>query len=78
MDVLPFSVDAVYGVQQIIDLATIYTMVGEYDLAVDQIEYLLTVPSWISTSWFDWDIHFAPLKTFPRYQDLISKYGISQ
>jgi hypothetical protein len=53
-------------------------MVGEFDLAMDQLEYLLTVPSWISTSWLDWDIHFAPLKTHTRYQELISKYGIPQ
>ena len=78
VELLPMSVDAVYGVQQIIDLATIYTMVGEPDLAMDQLEYLLKVPSWISSSWLDWDIHFAPLKTHPRYPELISKYGTSR
>ena len=78
VELLPMSVDAVYGVEHIIDLATIYTMVGEPDLAMDQLEFLLKVPSWISSSWLDWDIHFAPLKTHPRYRDLISKYGIRQ
>jgi hypothetical protein len=72
------AVDAVYGIQYLIDLAVIYTMVGEPDLAMDQLEYLLTVPSWISTSWFDWDIHFVSLKTNPRYQEFIAKYGIVQ
>ena len=78
VELLPMSVDAVYGPQHVIDLATIYTMVGEPDLAMDQLEYLLKVPSWISSSWLSWDIHFAPLKSHPRYQELISKYGISQ
>jgi TolB-like protein/Flp pilus assembly protein TadD len=75
---LPMSLDAVYGIQPIIDLAVIYTKVGEPDLALEQFEYLLTVPSWMSTTWFDWDIRFAPLKTHPKYQELISKYQIGQ
>lgn len=78
VDLLPIAVNAVYGVSSISDLATIYTMVGEPDLAMDLLEYLLTVPSWISTTWIDWDIRFAPLKTHPRYQELISKYEIGQ
>jgi len=78
VELLPMSVDALYGVQPVIDLAVIFTMVGEPDLALDQLEYLLTVPSWISTSWLDWDISFAPLKTHPRYQALISKYRIAR
>ncbi len=78
MDLLPMAVNAVYGVTSVIDLATIYTMVGEPELAMDLLEYLLTVPSWISTTWIDWDIRFAPLKTHPRFQELISKYGIGQ
>jgi serine/threonine-protein kinase len=76
VELLPMAVDAAYGIQYIIDLATIYTMVGEVDLAMDQLEYLLKVPSWISVTWFDWDIRFLPLKTHPRYQELTSKYGI--
>jgi len=34
VELLPMSLDAVYGPQHIIDLATIYTMVGEFDLAM--------------------------------------------
>ncbi len=78
MDLLPMAVNAVYGVTPVIDLATIYTMVGEPELAMDLLEYLLTVPSWISTTWIDWDIRFAPLKTHPRFQELISKFEIGQ
>jgi len=45
VELLPMAVDAVYGIQYLIDLAVIYTMVGEPDLAMNQLEYLLTVPS---------------------------------
>jgi serine/threonine-protein kinase len=78
VDLLPMAVDAFYGIPYVIDLVVIYTMVGEFDLAIDQLEYLLTVPSWLSTTWFDWDFRFAPLKTHPKYQELISKYEIGQ
>lgn len=78
VDLLPMTVDAIYGIPYATDLITIYTMLGEFDHAIDQLEYLLTVPSWLSITWFDWDIRFEPLKTHPKYQELISKFRISQ
>ena len=75
LDLLPMSKDAAYGIPYVHDLAVIYTMVGEFNLALDQLEYLLSVPSWISPAWLEMDIRFAPLKTLPRYKDLITKYA---
>lgn len=78
VELLPLDVNAVYGVQCIIDLAVIYAKVGEPDLAMDQIEYLLSELTWLSKTWLVWDIHFDPLKTHPGYQELISKHEIGQ
>lgn len=75
-ELLPVSVDAVYGISYVLDLAAIYTMLGEFDLAMEKIEYLLSIPSWISVTLFDWDIRFAPLKSHPGYRELLSKYAI--
>lgn len=76
IQLLPISADAVYGISNVIDLAIIYTLLGDFDLALDKIEYLLSIPSWISVPWLEMDIHFAPLKTLPRYKELATKYAV--
>jgi serine/threonine-protein kinase len=76
VELLPISVDALYGITYVYDLAVIYTLLGEYDLALDNLEQLLAIPSWFSTTWFDWDTRFMPLKTHPRYPELVSKFGV--
>jgi tetratricopeptide (TPR) repeat protein len=75
VELLPMSKDAAYGIPYVHDLAVIYTMVGEYDLALDLIEHLLSVPSWLSVGWLEMDIRFVPLRTQPRYKELLAKYA---
>ena len=70
------SKDALYGIPYVEDLAIIYTLLGDFDRALDQVEYLLSVPSWISPAYLETDIRFAPLKSLPKYKDLVSKYAI--
>ncbi len=78
VELLPMSKDAAYGIPYVHDLAVIYIMVGEYDLALDQMEYLLSVPSWLSAGWLEMDIRFAPLRNHPRYKELLTKYAGDQ
>jgi serine/threonine-protein kinase len=75
---LPVSIDAVYGLGCAFDLAIIYTMLAEFDLALGQLDQLLSVPSWVSPVWFEWDIRFDPLKTHPGYKELLLKYPIEE
>ncbi|OFY68174.1 MAG: hypothetical protein A2Y71_06755 [Bacteroidetes bacterium RBG_13_42_15] len=72
------SKDATYGVPIEGDLAIIYTMVGEYDLALDKLDRLMSIPSWITPTWPNWQIQLAPLKSLPRYKELMKKYAIDQ
>ncbi|MCK4578881.1 MAG: tetratricopeptide repeat protein, partial [Candidatus Marinimicrobia bacterium] len=74
-ELLPVSKDAFYGLPYAIDLAHIYTLAGEYDAALDQIEYLLSIPSWISIPWLQIDPRWDPLRELPRFQKLVEKYG---
>jgi serine/threonine-protein kinase len=57
-------------------LAIIYSMVGEYDLAIDKLDYLMSIPSWISPAWLNWQIQIEPLKSLSRYKELMKKYKI--
>jgi len=73
---MPIKKDALYGIQPMQDLAVIYTMVGDYDRALRQLDTLLSKPSWITRVWIDWDIRFAPLKSLPEFKILMAKYPV--
>ncbi len=73
---LPISQDAAYGLGILGDLAIIYTMVGEFDLAFAQLDQLLSIPSWFTPVWIGWEIRFAPLKSHPRYKELLTNHAI--
>ena len=55
VELLPLSKDAAYGIPYAQDLAVIYTMTGEHNAALDQIEHLLSIPSWKAQGQF---LHF--------------------
>ena len=78
VDLLPISKDALYGLGELHDLAIIYTMVGEYDRALEQLDKLLSVPSWITPAWINMDIRFAPLKSHPGLKKLLAKYPVDK
>ncbi|UCE19574.1 MAG: protein kinase [Gemmatimonadota bacterium] len=75
VELLPITEDAFYGLPYLHDLAHIYTLSGEHEAALDQIEHLLTIPSWISISWLKMDPRFRALRDHPRFQILVEKYS---
>jgi len=75
---LPVSNDAVYGPTSVYDLAIIYQMAGEFDLAIDKLDQLLSIPTWITPIRLEWEIRFAPLKSHPRYKKLLINYAIEE
>ncbi|MFC2084407.1 protein kinase [Bacteroidota bacterium] len=75
MEILPISKDAVYGVPYVQDLAIIYTMIGDYDAAINQLEYLLSIPSWLSIPWIKMNPTFLPLFDNPKFQQLVKDYS---
>ena len=52
--------------------AYVYLRLGEYDAALDVLDQLLRAPSWLSAGWLKNDPLWAPLKTNPRFQQLLS------
>ena len=55
-------------------MAIIYTIVGEYDLAIDELEYALSIPAWCSAEYLMADPIFAPLYDNPRFIEVIERH----
>jgi len=75
VELLPMSKEAWRGAYRAEDLARIYTMVGEYDAAIDRLENLLTVPSITAVPMLRINPVWDPLRDNPRFQALLAKYG---
>ena len=56
-------------------MATIYTIVGEFELAIDELEYVLSIPAWCTAKYLMADPIFTPLYEIPRFQKVIEKYA---
>ncbi|MGH7514884.1 MAG: hypothetical protein ACREOQ_18415, partial [Gemmatimonadales bacterium] len=66
----PISRDFSNGTYVQLQLARIYMIVGEPELAMDQLEPLLKVPNYLSSGWLRIDPTWARLKNNPRFQRL--------
>jgi eukaryotic-like serine/threonine-protein kinase len=62
---------AMKGPDQIEDLARIYVMVGEHDAAINQLEYLLSIPGTFSLPLLRLDPAWDPLREHPRFKQLV-------
>jgi serine/threonine protein kinase/tetratricopeptide (TPR) repeat protein len=71
VELLPVTKDAIRGLSKVEVLARIYVMVGEFDAAIDQIEFLLSVPGRMSIPLLRLDPAWNPLRDHPRFQGLL-------
>ena len=71
VEILPLSKDAFAGIFGVENMAEIYTMVSEYDKAIDQLELLLSIPSDITEQRLRLDPVWDPLRKHPRFKLLV-------
>jgi serine/threonine-protein kinase len=74
VELMPISKDALDGSDQVIELAKIYTRVGETEKALDLIDELLSIPCELSVGLLRLDPAWDPLRDDPRFQALLEKY----
>lgn len=55
-------------------MASIYTKAGRYDDALDELEFLLSIPSPYTVQFLAVTSAFDPLRDHLRYQALITRY----
>jgi TolB-like protein len=68
----PLKLDSWQGYMKEVDLARIYILTGEYDLAMDKIEYLLTIPGDLSVPLLKIDPAYDKLRDLPRFKKILS------
>jgi tetratricopeptide (TPR) repeat protein len=73
-ELLPRSKDGFYYISFAVDLAQIYVMVGDHARAIEQLEELLTSPTWISVPWLEIDPTWNPLRNDPEFQELLREH----
>ena len=71
MEMMPVSEDALRGAQRIDDLASTYRFLGEYDAALDMMEYELSIPARMSASLMRIDPSWDPVRDYPRFEALM-------
>ena len=68
---LPVATDVVLGPEVQGELVRVYTILGMQEKALDQLEELLRIPSFLSPGWLRIDAAFAPLRGNPRFRRLL-------
>ncbi len=71
MELLPISRDAFDPLFFSVNLAEILVIFDMYDDALDQLEYLMSIPGFISAPYLRLDPLWKPLRSHPRFQKML-------
>jgi len=77
-ELLPVSKEFWRGAWRVRDLAQVYVMVGDYDQALDKIEYLLSIPGDLAVPLLKIEPAWAPLRSLPRFSALLIRFGVKK
>ena len=77
ISLMPLKKDFYRAIFRLEDMARIYTMVGEYDLALEQIDQLLSIPSLMSVNLLKNDPVWESLWDLTEFKKLIEQYSDS-
>jgi serine/threonine-protein kinase len=73
LELRPYAKDAIMGPVLVNVMAQIYMMTGEQDAAVEQLAFLLSVPSGVSAHGLRTELTWEPLRNNARFQALLAK-----
>jgi serine/threonine-protein kinase len=72
---LPISRDSPMGASVARYVAGIHGQAGEYEIALDQLDHLLSIPGGATVSDLRLNPFWDPIRDHPRFQALLEKYG---
>jgi len=74
-ELCPVTKDALLGTERITDLISIYVIAGEYKEAMNQMTYLLSIPSYHSITYFSIMPRFYPMHNYPPFTRLLENHS---
>lgn len=74
IELKPVKLDAFQGPIREQEMMEIYLITGNYDMALEKIEYLLSIPSWLSPGILKIDPIFDNLRRLPGFKKIINSY----
>jgi serine/threonine protein kinase/Tfp pilus assembly protein PilF len=74
VDLLPIKKEAWRGSYRLADLARIYAMTGDQEMALDALEHLLSIPCEISATFLKIDPRWNSLRENKRFQSLVNNH----
>jgi len=72
VELLPITKDSIAGAAVIQDLAVIYAMTGERDLALEQLKIAVQLPGYLSYGQLRLDPRWDPLRGDPRFEKIVT------
>ena len=72
---VPIDQEPYFGGAVLEQTSLAYTMLGDYEAALDGLETLLGIPSVVSIPWLRLDPRWAPLRDQPKYLELEKRFG---
>ena len=75
IELLPLEKEAYRGFYRQWDLADIYTLIGDYNNALKQIDFILSIPGTFTINILKLDPLYDPLRNLPGYKAIIEKYS---
>jgi tetratricopeptide (TPR) repeat protein len=73
LELVPQSRDAFTHTVRVYELASILMRAGQHDAAIDQIEYLTTIPSWYVANGYRYLPDWEPIRSNTRFQRVLSR-----
>jgi serine/threonine-protein kinase len=74
LDLYPEATDEQNRELMVANVYRTYILAGEYEAAIDQLEFLLSTPSTFTMARLRLDPFYEPLRDHPRFQALLDKY----
>ncbi|MDX2438044.1 MAG: tetratricopeptide repeat protein [Acidobacteriota bacterium] len=78
VELLPVSADAMAGHSYLVRLAKIYAWSDEPFAAVKTIEKAMAMPGWLSLATLEHDPDWDPIRSDPRFQELLRIHGTGE
>ena len=74
MEMMPLEKDFYIAIFRMEDLAHIFAMTGEYELAIELLDEMLSMPGNISTNLIMKDPTWEPLWSLPEFKEMLEKH----